>query len=132
MGRGGGASQPLQRHESNIQECFCSSNLHESKTLPPFITDEIFYDNLGLISTKSFTLAKDIRKSCNFDVDFAFGYQLFEDEVNEVQLQSSEMVGSISNYQSPQLIKLHLKLHLCKILNVQHWSMDLHLICLRD
>ena len=48
---------------------------------------------------------KDSRKCYNFDVDFSFRYQLFEEKDNDAGIQSSKKVGSISNYQSPQLNK---------------------------
>ena len=69
------------------------------------MTEELFHDNLRLILIQSSSPMQDSRKCYNFDVDFSFRHQLFEKEDNDADIQSSEIVGSISNYQSPQLNK---------------------------
>ena len=69
------------------------------------MTEELFCDSLTMILTKSSTPFNDSRIAYDFDVDFSFRHQLFEEEPNNINAQSSEIVGSISNCQSPQLNK---------------------------
>ena len=69
------------------------------------MTEELFCDNLRIVSTKSSAPTKDSRKCYNFDVDFSFRCQLFEEEDNDADIQSSEMVGRIRSCQSPKLNK---------------------------
>ena len=58
--------------DKDFQENFHSSTLHERITIPPLMTEELFHNNLRLISIKSSLPMQDSRKCSNFDVDFSF------------------------------------------------------------
>ena len=61
------------------------SDRNKSTFLEPLKSEEIFCDNLNMISTKFTSPIKDSRKSYDFEVDCSFRYQLFDAKLREFE-----------------------------------------------
>ena len=76
---------------------------NKSIFLEPLKSEELFCDDLNMFPTKLTSPIKDSRKSYDFEVDFSFRYQLFEKDQAHISIQSSEIVGSMTEVQRSRL-----------------------------